>query len=156
MHHFYDINVSAMLILLATCVQDGGWRSAPHAARSINIDFIILQYHFNNYWIITHTALPNSEPYNKLFRIVFWDVLPCKMIVDRRFRGAYCLHHQGSEIIIHGSTSQKTILNIILAAVRTWNLTYNKLFTATEDGHLMAKTRMVTNKCVAKLLAILY
>jgi hypothetical protein len=37
-----------------------------------------------------------------LFRIVFWDVLPCKMI-----------------IILHGSTSQKTILNIILAAVRT-------------------------------------
>jgi hypothetical protein len=23
------------------------------------------------------------------------DVLPFKMIVDRRFRGAYCLHHQG-------------------------------------------------------------
>jgi hypothetical protein len=23
------------------------------------------------------------------FRIVFWDVLPCKMIVDRRFRGTY-------------------------------------------------------------------
>jgi hypothetical protein len=32
---------------------------------------------------------------------VFWDVLPCKIIVDRRFRGACC----------HGSTSQKTILN---------------------------------------------
>jgi hypothetical protein len=30
-----------------------------------------------------------------MFRIVFWDVLPCKMIVDRRFRGAYCFHHQG-------------------------------------------------------------
>jgi hypothetical protein len=64
-----------------------------------------------------------------MFRIVFWDVLPCKMIVHRRFRGAYCLHHQGSSlkrrstIILHGSTSQKTILNIILAAVRTWNLT---------------------------------
>jgi hypothetical protein len=28
-----------------------------------------------------------------LFRAVFWVVLPCKMIVDRRFRGAYCLHH---------------------------------------------------------------
>jgi hypothetical protein len=28
-----------------------------------------------------------------MFRIVFWDILPCKMIVDRRFRGAYCLHH---------------------------------------------------------------
>jgi hypothetical protein len=31
-----------------------------------------------------------------MFRVVFWDILPCKMIVDRRFRGAYCLHHQGS------------------------------------------------------------
>jgi len=30
-----------------------------------------------------------------MFRIVFWDVLACKMIVDRRFRGAYCLHNQG-------------------------------------------------------------
>jgi len=28
-----------------------------------------------------------------MFRIVFWDVLPCKIIVDRRFRSAYCLHH---------------------------------------------------------------
>jgi hypothetical protein len=26
-----------------------------------------------------------------LFRVVFWDILPYKMIVDRRFRGAYCL-----------------------------------------------------------------
>jgi hypothetical protein len=30
-----------------------------------------------------------------MFRIVFWDELPCKIIVDRRFKGAYCLHHQG-------------------------------------------------------------
>jgi hypothetical protein len=30
-----------------------------------------------------------------MFGVVFWDILPCKMIVDRRFRGAYCLHHQG-------------------------------------------------------------
>jgi hypothetical protein len=28
------------------------------------------------------------------FRIVFWDVLPCKVIVDRRFRGTCCLSHQ--------------------------------------------------------------
>jgi hypothetical protein len=26
-----------------------------------------------------------------MFGIVFWDVLPCNVIVDRRFRGAYCL-----------------------------------------------------------------
>jgi hypothetical protein len=48
-----------------------------------------------------------------MFRIVFWDVLQCKIIVDRRFRGAYCLHYQAplkrrSTIILHGSTSQKT------------------------------------------------
>jgi hypothetical protein len=30
-----------------------------------------------------------------MFRAVFWVVLPCRMIVDRRFRGAYCLHYQG-------------------------------------------------------------
>jgi hypothetical protein len=30
-----------------------------------------------------------------MFRAVFWVILPCKMMVDRRFRGAYCLHHQG-------------------------------------------------------------
>jgi hypothetical protein len=26
----------------------------------------------------------------------FWDIAPCNLIeVDRRFRGAYCLHHHG-------------------------------------------------------------
>jgi hypothetical protein len=34
-----------------------------------------------------------------MFRVVLWVILPCKMIVDRRFRGAYCLHHQGSAIL---------------------------------------------------------
>jgi hypothetical protein len=33
------------------------------------------------------------------FRIVFWDVLPCKIIVDRRFRVTCCLNHQGSLIV---------------------------------------------------------
>jgi hypothetical protein len=28
----------------------------------------------------------------------FWDMAPCSLVaVDRRFRGAYCLHHQGDE-----------------------------------------------------------
>jgi hypothetical protein len=27
---------------------------------------------------------------------VFWDVAPCGLVdIDRRLRGAYCLHHQG-------------------------------------------------------------
>jgi hypothetical protein len=29
---------------------------------------------------------------------VFWDVEPCSHVtVDRRFKGAYCLHHQGDD-----------------------------------------------------------
>jgi hypothetical protein len=27
---------------------------------------------------------------------VFWDIAPCSLVeINRRFRGAYCLHHQG-------------------------------------------------------------
>jgi hypothetical protein len=60
-------------------------------------------------------------------------LLPCKVIVDRRFRGTCCLHHQGwvtplwwrqhiplkrrATIILHGSTSQKTILNFKVISV---------------------------------------
>jgi hypothetical protein len=30
--------------------------------------------------------------------IIFWDMAPCGLVkVDRRFRGAYGLHHQGDE-----------------------------------------------------------
>jgi hypothetical protein len=26
---------------------------------------------------------------------VFWDIAPCSLVkIDRRFKGAYCLHHQ--------------------------------------------------------------
>jgi hypothetical protein len=39
------------------------------------------------------------------FRFVFWDVLPCKIIVDRRFRGTCCLHHQGDEGPDDGSST---------------------------------------------------
>jgi hypothetical protein len=29
---------------------------------------------------------------------VFWDVAPCSLVeIDRRFTGAYCLHHQGDK-----------------------------------------------------------
>jgi hypothetical protein len=41
------------------------------------------------------TIRTNKEIKDMMFRAVFWVVLPCKMIVDRRFRGTYCLHHQG-------------------------------------------------------------
>jgi hypothetical protein len=46
-----------------------------------------------------------------MFRIVFWDVLPCKIFVDRRWWRQYAPLKRRSTIILHGSTSQKTILN---------------------------------------------
>jgi hypothetical protein len=40
---------------------------------------------------------------------VFWDVAPCSLVeVYRRFRGAYCLHHQGGD----GKSKQTTRRNI--------------------------------------------
>jgi hypothetical protein len=41
MHHFHDINVSTVLILLAACVQDGGWRTV-HNRDFINYFLLIL------------------------------------------------------------------------------------------------------------------
>jgi hypothetical protein len=46
-----------------------------------------------------------------MFRIVFWDVLPCKIIVDQLFRGAYCLHHQGSLVVEAVCTSETSVDN---------------------------------------------
>jgi hypothetical protein len=51
----------------------------------------------------------------------FWDVAPWNLVeVDRRFRGVYCLHHQGDGLIqrLHGPAYQKAAI-FILAAVRT-------------------------------------
>jgi hypothetical protein len=32
----------------------------------------------------------------------FWGVQPCSLVgVDRRFRGAYCLRHQGDKMAKH-------------------------------------------------------
>jgi hypothetical protein len=28
---------------------------------------------------------------------VLWDISPCRLEVDQRFRGVYCRHHQGDE-----------------------------------------------------------
>jgi hypothetical protein len=109
-----------------------------HKASTTKTQILWLKYINMRFQVLTAASMK--------FRFVFWDVLPCKIIVDRRFRGMCCLHPQGlmyisvtlthpwwwrqyaplkrwSTVILHGSTSQKTVLNIILTAVRTWNLT---------------------------------
>jgi hypothetical protein len=37
---------------------------------------------------VMYTWLESNRQYHLMFRVVFWNILPCKMIVDRRFRGA--------------------------------------------------------------------
>jgi hypothetical protein len=46
------------------------------------------------------------------FRAVFWVILPCRMIVDRRFRGTYCLHNQGWMIISFNIIKQLIFLMV--------------------------------------------
>jgi hypothetical protein len=57
------------------------WHTSWHLRPDVQVALVVGRVH--------HSAA--TEP---LFRVVFWDILPCKIIVDRRFRGAYCLHHQ--------------------------------------------------------------
>jgi hypothetical protein len=55
----------------------------------------------------------------------FWDIAPCGLVeADRRFRGAYCLHHQDDDdgrtnlplerrftcTRLRGTTSQKAVI----------------------------------------------
>jgi hypothetical protein len=48
----------------------------------------------------------------------FWNVAPCSLVeIDRRFRGAYCLHHQIALVIEAVSTSE-TSVNFYVTAGR--------------------------------------
>jgi hypothetical protein len=65
----------------------------------------------------THENGRCNQTYGKILT-VFWDVAPCSLVeTDRRFRGAYCLYHQGDANRLHGAESLKTAI-IIIVAVR--------------------------------------
>jgi hypothetical protein len=43
---------------------------------------------------------------------VFWDIAPCSDVeVDRRFRGAYCLNHQGDVLMMEAVRTSETSVN---------------------------------------------
>jgi len=66
-----------------------------------------------------------------MFRVVFWVILPCKMIFDRRFRWRqYAPLKRRSTIILYGSITQKTTLNII----RSYFPKYSKLHTRRREN----------------------
>jgi hypothetical protein len=48
---------------------------------------------------------------------VFWDVAPCSLAeIDRRFRGAYCLHHQ--DLIMEAVSTSETLISFYETARR--------------------------------------
>jgi hypothetical protein len=73
-----------------------------------------------------HSVVANEEWHNSTSEdkaivkmTVFWDVVLCSVVeVYYCFRGAYCLHHQGTDYRLHSATSQKTVI-FILTAMRT-------------------------------------
>jgi hypothetical protein len=80
---------------------------------------------FNNQqlYILYLCVLYNYECKQIMSKItVVLDVAPCSLVeIDRRFRGVYCLHHQGAiSTRLHGATSQKTVI-FIPVSVRTLN-----------------------------------
>jgi hypothetical protein len=66
-------------------------------------------------WFVPTTAITLTSRFQVLtaaimmFRVVFWDILPCKMIVDRRFRGGLLYNLDpfvlGSLIPDHGGST---------------------------------------------------
>jgi hypothetical protein len=49
--------------------------------------------------------------YSKFYEVdYFWHVTPCSLIdIGRRFRGAYCLHHQDDEMMETVSSSETSV-----------------------------------------------
>jgi hypothetical protein len=75
-------------------VANGGKTVVPTYSIKITTNIMVKLSLVTDLWVVRFQVLKAAS---MMFRVVFWDILPCKMIVDRRFRGAYCLHHQGDE-----------------------------------------------------------
>jgi hypothetical protein len=64
---------------------------------------------------------------------VFWDITPCSLVgTDRRFGGAYCLHHKGIHFIIaimmETASTSETLVSFYQTARR--NTLYKTLILA--------------------------
>jgi hypothetical protein len=75
---------------------------------------------------VLYKNIPETKFYLNDTQVVHNCLLECTAVSNNcrpKFQRCVLPPSTGT-IILHGSTSQKTILNIILAAVRTWNLRY--------------------------------
>jgi hypothetical protein len=69
--------------------------------------------------IVFNDAVSSSD-YIGTKMTAFWNTAPCSLVqVDRRFRGAYCLHHRSVSTwnlsacrrLLHGASSQKAAMS---------------------------------------------
>jgi hypothetical protein len=82
---------------------------------------------------------------------VFWDVAPCSLVdIDRRFRGTYCLYHQGDELETGSHVSNQffargLLIALMMEAVSTSKTSVNFYQTTRrnnpEDSHLHTRRR---------------
>jgi hypothetical protein len=74
------------------------------------------------------------------FRFVFWDVLPYRIIVYRRFRGTCCLHHQGDEMSVDDYFTRQYIPEdkSELHTRRRWELEISHLMLMFNSGSIVS------------------
>jgi hypothetical protein len=65
----------------------------------------------------------NYEEHTNIKITAFWDIAPYILEVDQRFRGAYCLHHQGDDAPLKNwSTSMRLHIAYIPEGCHCGNL----------------------------------
>jgi hypothetical protein len=81
------------------------------------------------------------------FRIVFWDILLCKIIVDRRLKGTCCLHHQGrsSQMMKASLTSETSVDNYFTRQYIPEDNSELQLFLSVPSGLYIAVNHRVLN-----------
>jgi hypothetical protein len=88
-----------------------------------------------------------------LFRAVFWDILPCKMIVDQRFRGAYCLHHQGQRQPLKGQSTLDLTSRVVALGFQNSGVLHQKRISTTDVRGLNSEPTLLS-PCHSYILSI--
>jgi hypothetical protein len=96
--YIYYVSFTRIIAPISTWIHR---RRCKNLSVSLNVRFThyvlptYLLNHKRNERNATHVRFQVLKEASMKLRFVFWDVLPCKIIVDRCFRGTCCLHHQG-------------------------------------------------------------
>jgi hypothetical protein len=91
----HPCGTSRVLLRVVKCYDMGPSRFTSHPRGRCAADFIAFKNPppWPGFEPATFGSSGQHTNHYMMFRAVFWVILPCRMIVDRRFRGAYCLHH---------------------------------------------------------------